>query len=172
MVKLCGCGYHLGYQPHPGLRTIAVPIAENDSLRRQLEFPLTESVVREIQRRTPLIIREPSAADATLKLTIAQVTEHVLVQGENAEVLESALEVHLHVRVVDRDGTTMISSSLQESAEFVFQGGAPTLTSSAASTNGPAAVEAFSRLAERVVMLLEAPLGTPSSEEAPRSQPR
>ena len=41
---------------------IAVPIFENRTLRRELEFPLTEAVVREIQVRTFSTCRSGSAA--------------------------------------------------------------------------------------------------------------
>jgi outer membrane lipopolysaccharide assembly protein LptE/RlpB len=146
---LGACGYHMGYRPRPGLRTIAVPIAENSSLRREVEFPLTEAIVREIQRRTPLVVvSDERAADATLKVTITRFTERVLVEGKNDEVLESAAQITLDVKLIERGGVEAVSRRIAEMAEFPVANG---------TRFGEATPEALARLAERVVMLLEEP---------------
>jgi hypothetical protein len=163
-----GCGYHLGYQPRPGLTSIAVPIAENLSLRRELEFPLTEAIVREVQRRTPLRVLDRGRADAVLLVTIARAEKAVLVEGEKDIVEEAGATIYLDVRLVARDGTALIGTAerpvrLVESSEFL-----PLVEAS----YDRAALDAFRSLAERVVMLLEAPIGTPAPGAAPRTRPR
>ncbi len=145
-----GCGYRLGYPGRAGVRTVAVPIAENQTLRREVEFPLTEAIVREIQRRTPLIVvGSPEAADAVLEVTLSRFEERVLVEGESDEVLESAAILTARVRLLGRDGRPLLEERIVESAEF------PAVAGGAA---GDVAPQALERIAERVVMLLEEPV--------------
>jgi hypothetical protein len=169
LAPLASCGYHLGYPARPGLRTIAVPIAENLTFRRELEFPLTEQIVREIQRRTPLIIRDRGVADATLLVTLTQFKEAVLVEGPNFQVLEKTGAIYVDVRLVAHDGRVLVGSLAEpahivETAEFPVQ--TPDTSVTTVTTN------TFARIAQRVVMLLEAPLGTPPEGASPRSKPR
>jgi hypothetical protein len=157
-----GCGYTMGFRPRAGIQSIAVPIFENKSLRRELEFPLTEAVVREIQRRTPLRITSPDKADWTLHGTIESFDQPVLVEGQQSTVLESSAVVSLGVVAVDREGRTVFrytgpharpgtdGPALVESAQFPpIQGNAQGVT-----LVQPTA-DVFVLLAERVVMLLE-----------------
>ncbi|MHC5002919.1 MAG: LPS assembly lipoprotein LptE [Planctomycetota bacterium] len=46
--------------------TIAVPIFQNDSYTRELEFELTDALVKEIQARTPYRLAPSSRADTVL----------------------------------------------------------------------------------------------------------
>ncbi len=165
----CGaCGYTAGFKPAGGVRTIAVPIFENRTLRRELEFPMTEAVVREIQRRTPLAVTSAEKADLVLRGEIERFDQTVLVEGPNDEVLESGAVIALGVSATDRrSGRTV----------FRYAGPAPTpgatgpaLVESAQFSNvnqegvGSATAEAFRELAERVVMLLEAEMARPPNK--------
>jgi hypothetical protein len=147
-IAASACGYRLGYVPRANLRTIAIPIAENESLRREVEFPLTEAIVREVQRRTPLIVADAGRADAVLRVVIARFEERVLVEGKDDEVLEAAARITLDVRLIDRRGREILRRRLDEIAEFPVSGNDRFAT---------AAPDALERLAERVVMLLEEP---------------
>jgi len=159
------CGYSMGFRARGGITSICVPVFENKSLRREVEFPLTEAVVREIQRRTPLAVLPRERADVTLEGTIESFEQRVLVEGNQDQVLESAAVITVGVRAVDRGGNQV----------FLYAGGGGDLTS------GPALVEtaqfadaqgesiaqpttdAFQNLAERIVMLLEARRGRAAS---------
>lgn len=170
-----GCGYTLGYRAREGLRTIAVPIAENDTLRRELEFPLTEAVVREIQRRTPLSIVDRDEADAVLHLRLIRFDQTVLVEGGDDEVREAGASMHVRVKLTDREGRPLLSrrgERLAEAAEFPVPEDLGLEAAAAAPGASAAASEAFRHLAERIVMLLEAPLGTLDAAGAPRSRRR
>lgn len=155
---LTGCGYQLGYRAAEGVRTVAVPIFENETgprgsgSRRELEFELTKSVIREIQRRTPLIVvPNPDAADAVIRGSLKRIRESVVVEGPGDEVLRSSAQFELWVRV-ELPGRKPRTVRLVEVAEFE-PGTSDTGTRDAAIAEP--ATEAFQRLAERVVMLLE-----------------
>jgi hypothetical protein len=171
---LAGCAnYHWGFQPRPGVRTVAIPIAENLSLRRQLEFPLSEAIVRETQRRTPVyIVRDRGEADATLLVTIQRVDEAVLVQSANTGdigvTLESSVAVYLDVQLVGRDGATIIGGP-KGPIQIVETAQVPDRLFVEQNTLPP---DLFDRLAQRVVMVLESPIGVPYVDSAPRSRPR
>jgi hypothetical protein len=46
--------------------TIAVPIVENDTFERGIEFEITDAVIKEIERRTPYRVVDQSRADTIL----------------------------------------------------------------------------------------------------------
>jgi hypothetical protein len=187
VLAVSGCGYSVGFKPREfvapngerrPIRTIAVPIFENRSPRRELEFPLTEAVLREIQRRTPLIVTSPDKADVTLLGTIESFDQIVLVRGPNDTVLEQSANIVLGVRATDRAGQELFryagaraasatsGPALIEASRFAQPGGTTSLTPPA-SLVVPTA-EAFENLAERVVMLLEARFSTPPNAAKPR----
>jgi len=153
-----GCGYHVGFVPRPGLHSIAVPVFENKTLRRELEVSLTQAVIQEIQQRTPLRVAPGARADAVLEGTILDFREQVLVEGPDDEVLESQAVITLAVRLRDaRTGRVIFAYGagpgatgppLTEVAEFVPGRGE---SAESAGTTG----EAFRDLAARVVFLLE-----------------
>jgi hypothetical protein len=158
---LSGCGYGAGFRARAGVESVAVPVFENRSLRREVEFPLTEAVVREVQRRTPLAVLPEGRADLVLRGTIESFEQRVLVEGARDEVLESVAVIAVGVVGVDREG--------REVFRYTGAAGSP----AAQRASGPAIVEqaqfaeargesiarptsdAFVDLAERIVMLLE-----------------
>jgi hypothetical protein len=160
-----GCGYHVGFRPRPGVRSVAVPIFENKTFRRELEIALTEAVVREIQQRTPLRVDDIEDADLVVEGTILDFRERVAVEGPDDEVLESVAIVTVGVRLRDRRTGRVIAAhdgGLPGSADVV----GPPLVEIAellppqgerAETLRGAAGEAFRDLAARIVFLLERP---------------
>ena len=55
------------------IQTIAVPILENDTFDRGLEFELTDALIKEIEGRTPYRIMGQTRADTVLLAQIRQV---------------------------------------------------------------------------------------------------
>jgi hypothetical protein len=96
----------LGYTTAPNYdckyKTVRVPIFENRTLRRGLEFDLTNQVITDIQQFTPLKIRT-AGQDADLELTgtIVQVQKNILNLNQLGEVREG--EMNFVVEVVLRD---------------------------------------------------------------------
>ena len=152
-VSLSGCGYTLGFRPARGIRSLAVPVAQNATLRRGIELDLTDLMRREVLLKSPIRLESIDEADAVLRLTIAALDERVLVEDDADTVLESSVRLVLTVTLEDRrDGTRLIDSlALEpETAEFV-----PAQLESRDS----ATREALRNLVKRVVPLLEEPWG-------------
>ncbi len=78
---LSGCGYTVGNGFNPEIRTVSVPIFENDTFRRGIEVQLTEAVQKEISKRTPYRLAKGLDADTRLTGKIVQTRKDVL--GEN-----------------------------------------------------------------------------------------
>jgi len=93
LLLCCGC-YSVGVEPVAGLEEIAVPLFENQTLRRGVEHDLTRAVRREVLETTPLqLTREADGARAVLRGVITQIDEQVLLAGPAEEVLEGGLQV-------------------------------------------------------------------------------
>lgn len=78
---LSGCGYTVGNGFNPEIRTVSVPIFENETFRRGIEVQLTEAVQKEISKRTPYRLAKGLDADTRLTGKIVQTRKDVL--GEN-----------------------------------------------------------------------------------------
>lgn len=96
-IAASGCGYMIGPAHDPQLCTIAVPIFRNETFRRHLEYPLTEAVQKEIQKRTAMRIVRGSEAQTRLTGTIVDVGKTVL--GENRFDDPRELQLGMTVRV-------------------------------------------------------------------------
>lgn len=92
-----GCGYMIGPAHDAQLCTISVPIFRNETFRRHLEYPLTEAVQKEIQKRTAMRIVHDSEAQTRLTGTIVDVGKTVL--GENRFDDPRELQLGMTVRV-------------------------------------------------------------------------
>src|SRR4051812_4723943 len=82
----CESGGHFsvfGYTTKPNydtcIKTIYVPIFENKTFKRGMEFDLTRAVVREIEWKTPYkVVSDPSKADTELTGTIIAFNKNIL----------------------------------------------------------------------------------------------
>jgi Lipopolysaccharide-assembly len=94
---LSGCGYNLGNVYGPEVRSISVPIFQNETFRRGIEYQLTEAVHKEIRTRTPFRLVTGDQADTRLTGRIVEIRKDVL--GENRLDDPRELQVSLMVRV-------------------------------------------------------------------------
>ena len=81
-VVLSGCAGGTGYR-HEALydtsvRTVATPIFENRTFYREMEFRLTEALVKEIEQTTPYKVTGEGAADTIITGTIIAVNQRLL----------------------------------------------------------------------------------------------
>jgi hypothetical protein len=95
-----------GYTTKPnydcGIKTIRVPIFQNLSAYRDIEFELTTAVVREIETRTPYkVVGLGSSADTELDCKIVGLNKQLLNRNQLNEVREA--EMILTVDVTWRD---------------------------------------------------------------------
>ena len=98
LLLIAGCGYTVGNGFNPDVKTVSVPIFENDTFRRGIEVQLTEAVQKEIQKRTPYRLAKGSNADTRLTGRIVQSRKDVL--GENQ--FDDPRELQLALMIVTK----------------------------------------------------------------------
>ena len=77
-----GCGYSLKAPYDPNIRTVYVPIFRSVTFRRDINFMITEAVIKEIERRTPYhVVGNPDGADTTLDGTINFSDKNIIVES-------------------------------------------------------------------------------------------
>ncbi len=105
----CESGGHftaLGYTTKPNydtcIKTVYVPIFENKTFRRGLEFDLTRAVIKEIEWKTPFkVVSDRDKADTELLCTVAAFGKNILNRNQLNEQRET--ETVLTVAVVWKD---------------------------------------------------------------------
>ena len=98
---LPGCGYVVGQSFSRDIKTVAVPIFENDTNRRGIEFQLTGAVQSEITKRTPYRLAKGLQADTRLTGRIVGFRKDVLGETRNDDPRE--LQLSLMVKVTWED---------------------------------------------------------------------
>ncbi|HTV48190.1 MAG TPA: LptE family protein [Phycisphaerae bacterium] len=78
LFSLAGCGYQSEGLYPTGIDTISVPMWNNHSYYRDLEFQLTEAIDKNIESRTPYRLASEDEADTELTGTITGVQQNVL----------------------------------------------------------------------------------------------
>ena len=103
------CGYKVGFQAKREIRSIAVPIFRNRTLRRGFEFTLADALRREILQRTHLRLADPDEADAILQGEILTVKEGVLIKVKE--------DLFFHKRILE-DLESQLMAFLKEKGEI------------------------------------------------------
>lgn len=87
----------------PGIRSVYVPIAQNASFRKDIEFDLTRQVVNELNMRAgaPRVTSERARADSELILRIVNVKKGTLLVNQLGETRD--FELRVQIEVVWRD---------------------------------------------------------------------
>src|SRR6266540_5248433 len=102
----CESGGHfsiLGYTTQPpfdcSIRSVFVPIAQNASYRKDIEFDLTRQVINELNMRSgaPRVCSERARADTELLLKIVNVKKSTLLVNQLGETRDSELLVQIEV---------------------------------------------------------------------------
>lgn len=131
---LIGCrGYRFGNSTifRPDIRTVHVPVFENDTFRRQLGQRLTESVIREIQSRTPYKLADRSTADSILQGRIVSEQKRVLGENQYDEPRDLQIEFMIEVNWTTIDGTPLMQRYLlktNDTASFIPEAGQSMVT--------------------------------------------
>jgi hypothetical protein len=100
------CGYHVagkGNSLPPTIKTIAIPVFVNESVRFRIEQKVAAAVTREFIERTPYqITAKPDQADAVLRGTIKDVRSGVIAFDLNTgRATTSQVQVTAEVVLVD-----------------------------------------------------------------------
>jgi len=70
-----GCGYSHSELFPTDVRTVTVPIFDNQSFYQEVEFDLTEAVIKEIELRTPYKVTSANRADTILRGEIVTIQQ-------------------------------------------------------------------------------------------------
>ncbi|ADG66573.1 hypothetical protein Plim_0727 [Planctopirus limnophila DSM 3776] len=153
-----GCGYTIGKAFSPQIRTVTVPIFENDTFRRGIEYQLTEAVQREIRTRTPFKLVNGDEAETRLSGKIVEIRKDVLGETTWDDPRELQFSLMVHVtwedlrsgEVLGKETAPLDTSSIAMASQADF---APEVGQSLAT----ATADSTSRLARRIVNMMETP---------------
>jgi hypothetical protein len=122
---ISGCGYSTKSLISRKINSIYIPVFENITFRRGLEFELTKAVKDEIMSKTNLRIVQKDSADTILYGTIKAVNEGIITQDITDNIVESRVTIYVDIKLVDRrTGRTLKSESdLKKSSEFIVKRG-------------------------------------------------
>jgi hypothetical protein len=106
---MCGCGYSTKSLISRDISSIHIPIFENDTFRRGVEFDLTKAVKDEIMSKTNLRIASKDNADTILHGTVNTFTERIITQGFRDSIVEAEMSLLVEITLVDRrTGRTLV----------------------------------------------------------------
>lgn len=129
LTGLVGCQY----SAHPymqNVRTIAVEIFDNKTLRRNHEFELTHRLERELKAKTPFILVKPDARpDLLLTGEIIDYVKPALVEDIDDRVIESQVVITIKVSLRDlKTNNLVFEKTHSENAELVGSRGENEIT--------------------------------------------
>ena len=118
-----GCaGYKIGTKSlyRADVRTIHVPIIKSESFRPELGVMLTETVQKEIERRTPFKLANIETADSVMTCTLTADTKRVVSETnlDEPRLLQSIMTVE--VSWIDRRGMPLIETRFLPPGETTF----------------------------------------------------
>ena len=90
-------GYRVGPRHDTNIRSIRVPIFRNMTFQRDVEFELTEAVVKRIESATPWKVVQSGDADAELTGTVVILAKHVILQNQLNEVRDAELTLAVEI---------------------------------------------------------------------------
>ncbi len=146
--SIVSCGYSSKSLLRSNVRSIYIPIFDNNTFRRGYEFDLTKAVRDQILLRTRLNIVDKDEADSILFGKITGVNENVLIEDREDNIVESRVAVTIDIRWIDRrTGRTIVERrNIKRPTEFIVRRN-ETLTSSSN--------EAFVKVAQSIVDAME-----------------
>jgi hypothetical protein len=158
LALLSGCGYVVGNGFGPEIRSVAVPIFQNDTYRRNIEIQLTEAIHKEIQNRTPFRLAKDGDADTRLTGRIVQVRKDVLGETRFDDPRELQMTIMVHVTWDDlRSGKILAEQQVPISPDMIPVTGQSEFAPEVGQSLATATQDATTRLARKIVNMMEAP---------------
>ena len=158
VLELSGCGYVVGSGYQGEIRSVYVPVFTSESYRRDIDTQLTESVLREIKRRTPFRIAKESYADTRLTGNIVELRKDVL--GESRFDDPRELQIGLAVEVVWEDlrnSQILAQQRIPVEPELVHLYSQSEFAPEVGQSLATAKQQAIDRMARRIANMMEAP---------------
>jgi hypothetical protein len=149
-----GCGYAVRPPYNREIRTVYVPIFRSLTFRRDLNLMLTETVAKEIEKRTPYkVVGTPEGADSTLSGEVVFADKNLLV--ENPQNLSRQLSADLVVNVRWTDNRQ--SSGSPDEVGSVTMRETVTFSPEFGDTVMMAYQKACQKMAEQIASMMEEP---------------
>ena len=155
---IIGCGYTVGTDFRQDIKTVAIPIFENETNRRGIEFQLTEAVQKEVTKRSQFRLAKGLEADTRLTGKIVGFRKDVL--GETAQDDPRELQVSLMVRVRWEDlrtGTLLAEQELPLSPDAIPMSVQAEFSPELGQSLATAMDDALHSMARKIVNLMETP---------------
>jgi hypothetical protein len=104
-------GYAFNAAYDSGIRSIAVPVFDNQTFSLEVPIEVTESIIKELQRVTPWAVTASDRADTILRGVVTRVDMRKLAQDPNSGFTqETAITVTIDFDWIDsRSGKTLLS---------------------------------------------------------------
>ncbi len=126
VLALFGCGGCAGYKIgtrtlyRTDVRTIHVPIIKSESFRPELGVMLTESLQKEIERRTRFKLANVETADSSMACTLTSDSKRIVSETnlDEPRLLQTVMTVE--VKWTDRRGMPLIESRFLPPGESTF----------------------------------------------------
>jgi hypothetical protein len=157
-MTLTGCGYTVGKDFRSDIKTVAVPIFENKTNRRGIEFQLTEAVQKEITKRSKFRLAKGLEADTRLTGEIIGFRKDVL--GETAQDDPRELQVSLIVKVRWEDlrtGTLLAEQEMPLSPDQISMTAQTEFAPEIGQSLATALDDSMHTMARKIVNLMETP---------------
>jgi hypothetical protein len=111
MLLTASCGYHFsgeGPGPRPGLRSVAIPVFENNTSEPDLGSIFAGALRREFITKGQLQVTPTEQAEAIFRGRITSIYSTAVAHREAEETIQNRLYVTLEIRCVDtRDGKVL-----------------------------------------------------------------
>lgn len=144
---LTACGYTMGFSGKRGIHTVAIEVVRNETFRQRIEAPLTRELYRDLNIYTDYRRAPRATADAVLTVTLTDIRNQTLVQGQTTPIEEGSIAVVANVQLRDRrSGEVVVTHQIRDIAEYRVPLGEDQETASA---------ELVSDLAKKIMLALE-----------------
>jgi outer membrane lipopolysaccharide assembly protein LptE/RlpB len=157
LTAISGCGYTLGTPMVPGVRTVHVPVFKSESFRRNLDYLLTEAVQKEVRNRGGYRLEDAETADTILRGRIVEIRKTPLLENRFDDPRELQLMVGAEVTWIDRRSGQILQQQTFPVGPELTQASSVSFAPEVGHSLATAQQESATRLASRIVDLLEAP---------------
>ncbi len=150
---LAGCGYSVRPPVNPNVHTVFVQFQSN-VYQRDLQLKLNETVIKEIETRTPFkVVGNPKDADTTLAGQIYFADKNIILENPNNLPRQLSTQLNVNVRWIDnRSGDLKKTDNVTQVMESAFF--YPELGDTAQATGYQRVID---KLARDIVNMMEEP---------------
>ena len=158
VVMISGCGYMVGSVHQADVRSVHVPIFTSNSVRRGLEFQLTDAVRKEFHKQTHFRLVKDGTADSRLTGRIVRLNKRVLGESRFDDPRELELAVAVEITWEDlRNGQIIAQQRVPLENDQIRLLSTGTFAPEVGQSLATAEQQAVDRLARQIVEMMELP---------------